>query len=418
VATLLGDHTSSARVLNQTSVEALLQHADPEAVYRRVALADEHNAWPTLLKAKESIASLDKLFEDDSEPSLWDEASILRRLPADRGQQLRKILNDHRRAVQIIDEAIGKAGLQYPQPDGWSTFDRDTDDIGLLRQCSMLMTLRAKVAFHEQRYADAARDLCGLLRLGQMLARGDGFALHYVVAVAVRAEAQGNLRRLVAHRQTPVEVAKAVLASLEEIAKQDDGAAQTLRVELCCFALPIWMQLEETNDSAELARSLVAKYVCHDMPKEQSQAGRNCRNYGESIAKLLAGHAAPFNRRETVVLASQIAGEDIRLLRVPYLNRHRKLFEATEKSIAGWPKSLQLDDSFPFWTTDLGQFTEKLEVPSDADLLAAQHALREVRNPLGRILAVSGADTHVSPRFRHCHGTPRCHAIDNRLDNF
>jgi hypothetical protein len=154
------------------------------------------------------------------------------------------------------------------------------------------------------------------------------------------------------------------------------------------------------------------------MPKEQSQAGRNCRNYGESIAKLLAGHAAPFNRRETVVLASQIAGEDIRLLRVPYLNRHRKLFEATEKSIAGWPKSLQLDDSFPFWTTDLGQFTEKLEVPSDADLLAAQHALREVRNPLGRILAVSGADTHVSPRFRHCHGTPRCHAIDNRLDNF
>ena len=48
------------------------------------------------------------------------------------------------------------------------------------------------------------------------------------------------------------------------------------------------------------------------------------------------------------------------------------MFEAVEKELADWPKPLWLDDSFPFYFMDIGEDTEKLDVPSQAAVECAK----------------------------------------------
>jgi hypothetical protein len=383
-----------ARGDQSDELQPLLKYVPPMARYHREAVPEAENAWPILLKAKHVIQLPDGLFEAEGETTPWDEALTLSSFPRSKGGGLlHDVLLKHNAALRLIDQAAAKTKLQYPEPSGWKTFDRDTDDIDVLRNCFMLKTLRAKLAFHEERYSDAARDLCDLLRLSQMLACGDGLVVQWLIGGAVRSDVLRNLRRLSAARDVPSDVVKRALRALDEVAGREDGAARALRVELCCFGLPILMQIPQTKDIPELARGLMTAYVCHNPPKKQTQAAKNCERYEKGVMALLTGHPSAFDRQATVELGGKITADAIEQLKLPFLQRKRDLYDAAKKELADWPKPLSLDDSFPFYFTHLEGITEKLDVPNPIALAVAREKLRNVNNPLGKMLAVSNADT-------------------------
>ena len=390
-------------------LQALLQLVPRMARYYREPVPASDNAWPMLLKARKVIHLPDALYEADGETTPWDEALTLRSFPRSKGGGLlHDVLLKHGDALRLIDQAAGKTNLQYPEPSGWMTFYSDIDDIGHPRVCFMLKMLRAKLAFHEERYSDAAIDLCDLLRLSQMLACGEGFAVHWLVNCSVRLDVLRNLRRLGAEPDVPSDVIKRALTVLDEVARRDDGAAQALRVEMCGFALPILMQIPETKDIPKLVRGVMAATVCYNPPKKETQAAKNCEQYEQAITALLNGHPSAFDRRATVELAGNITADAIEQLKRPFLQRKRALHDAVEKELADWPRPLWLDDSVPAHVTDLGEFTEKLDVPNPVALAIAREKRRRVNNPLGKMLALSNADTYVS--LASCTASARLHA--------
>jgi hypothetical protein len=148
--------------------------------------------------------------------------------------------------------------------------------------------------------------------------------------------------------------------------------------------------------------------VCYNPPKKETQAARNCEQYEQAITALLNRHPSAFDRRATVGLAGKITADAIEQLKRPFLQRKRALHDAMEKELADWPKPLWLDDSVPAYVTDLGEFTEKLDVPNPVALAIAREKLRSVNNPLGKMLALSNADTYVSAAS--CTASARLHA--------
>jgi hypothetical protein len=389
--------SAGARGDQADDLQAMLKYVPPIARYEREQVPDADNAWTILLKAKEVIQIPDELSEPDGNTTPWDEAMTLRSFPRSKGGGLlHDTLLKHADALRLIDQAAAKTRLQYPEPSGWKTFDRDFNNTQHLRNCFMLKTLHAKLAFHEQRFVGAARDLCDLLWLSQKLICADGFAFQLLVTYVLRADVLRNLRRLSVDADVPSDVVKRVLKSLEEIARQDDGAAQALRVELCCFALPILIQIPDTTDVPKLVRGLMTEYVCHTAPKKQTQAAKNCGQYEKAVTALFAEHPLAFDRLATVELCGKITVDAIEQLRLPFLARKRALFDAVVKELNAWPKSLWIETVFPFYFVVIGGQTEKLEVPNHAAITIAQKKLRSVKNPLGKMLALTDADTYVS----------------------
>jgi hypothetical protein len=279
-ASLASIGPQTARGDQADDLQALLELVPRTARYLREPVPESENAWPILLNAKEVI-ELPDLHEVDGDTTPWDAAVTISPFPRSKGGGLlHDVLLKHDAALRLIDRAAAKTKLQYPEPSGWETFYRDLDDIGHPRVCFMLMMLRAKLAFHEERYADAARDLCDLLRLSQMLACGDGYGVQWLIPVAERSNVLRGLRRMSTERNVPSDVVKRALKSLDEAASRDDGAAQTLRVELCCFGLPILMRIPQTTDIPKLVRGLMKQCVCYNPPKKKRKPPRtvSCMN--------------------------------------------------------------------------------------------------------------------------------------------
>jgi hypothetical protein len=130
--------------------------------------------------------------------------------------------------------------------------------------------------------------------------------------------------------------------------------------------------------------------------KEKTQAAKNCELYEQGVTALLSEHPSAFDRRATVELCGKITADAIEQLKLPFLQRNRDLSDAVEKELADWPRPLWLDDSVPAYVTDLGQFTAKLDVPNPIAFALAREKLRNVKNPVGKMLAISNADTFVS----------------------
>jgi hypothetical protein len=170
--------------------------------------------------------------------------------------------------------------------------------------------------------------------------------------------------------------------------------------------LPILIGIPQTTDIPKLARGLMTESVCHHPPKKETQAAKNCERYEQGVTALLSEHPLAFDRRATVELGGKIAAEAIEQLNFPFLQRKRDLYDTLEKELADWPKILWLDDSVPWYFSDLGEITAKLNVPNPVALAVARNKLRNVNNPLGKMLALSNADTYVVS-YASCNASAR-----------
>ncbi|MCZ6795880.1 MAG: hypothetical protein O7J95_19910 [Planctomycetota bacterium] len=286
-------------------------------------------------------------------------------------ERLESWVQDNRKALLLFDAGslrprwavpeVGAAELDF-EPSGLAFFD--------------LMTLkRLRARLHAERGAldDATRSIEDLLRAGELVAGGEGLLVHHLaLGRNCQLAVLRDVRWLASRTEVPAISLARVLLRLARVSSVRAQLRRALDVELHRFILPSVEAMPTDGDTSELAHTLLGD--------ERDSIGV------ETLAAILEGHPAPFDRRDTEHLVSaHLAAIQGRLdepwnaAAVQGLDGENRVF------LEKWPPALSPSLARLFVTEEDADGES-----SDPEVIArACDALRGTANPAGRYVVAS-----------------------------
>lgn len=395
----------------------LLAHVDPEALCHRVPLADEDNAigpWKEALKAltpvEENPASCDTACcgVAPAIPSL--------NLPDDAwGKACRENVAANRRSLELIDVGIDRGMFQFPEP-GPDDNAADMEFVFGLRQLVRLRHHYVRVLATDAQLVAAGSELLRSLKMADMVFHGDGHVVHFLIAIALKGIVLAGCEAFAFSPAATTQTLTEILVALERDTELNALMARSKRLEFQSRSLPIFERLAAAGTLDATVDALLENYFSlAPLPLAEKDAAdavvddRNAWRRGQ-IMHMLDGHPAPFDLGQTVRMASEAIVATIRDFEPgPSGSTLRK---ATPRegmlSESVWPSHLR--PLVPYecignspaarrYREELGMSAEMLadlEPPSDAAIELARQKLREISNPIGRLLVEDDGEI-VSP---------------------
>jgi hypothetical protein len=408
-------------------VDKLLQHVPAEVAYRRSPLPDEQNA---LGPWREAVAAY--VPPGEAGDDLWGalqygsgEHGDYVAFPAgDEGRPIRELLVKNRKMLEYLHAGIDRGSMQFPIESCSYPWSGPVEDRLLdmkLVEATVVARIQAKACIADCDFAAAADTLVRLLRMGEIMCNSEGMVGHYLCGMMIRKSAVGGVRRLAAEQHVPPSVLRTLLAGVEKALQTPDGLADCLRVELCCWAIPMLDQLPQNVDLETLVdRLLEVFYVGQSSCLLPLEGDELPRPTDEQVAwqrrmllLLLRDHPCPLDKNATARLLGEHVVEKIRGLNgdqkprlinvVGHIRRSRRLRRLCKPQ----PLSLfpaQLCPGFPYdyvgegekarsqlasiredWPGDPNELAS-WQPPTESDVLAAREKLRRMSNPIGWIL--------------------------------
>jgi hypothetical protein len=396
------------------AIEDLLPHVHPAVVYRRVPLPDGQNALLLLDEAAGAIQFSDDEYESffpaacEAEPTCGLPTLALL-------ESAETIVARNLRPLQLVESAIHCGALQLP--DNWPALCSKVEG---LRRLVRLIVLRGAVHATRCNWKSAANDAIRLLRLGEMVCRGDGGNTGYLVGQAFRGAAVSCMMRLGQEGQMPIEPLRPLIAALQDHAARPDGLAGALRSDFHTDALAHMERLASCPTLDSLVQMLVDDYYG---PIDESSYATGPTPTSErlrsQIVRLLDSHPRPFDAATTVRQLSLDVARSLARLAGPYRQaevqageglyarvRNRLLPDTSQRVRRTWPMALQPE---PTVISIMRRMTAYLVaegeegVPppppylpvAEADLQRAAGRLRALDNPVGVI--VCDHESHSNP---------------------
>jgi hypothetical protein len=366
----------------RTETERLMRVVDAEVAYDYSPLAAEKNAWPYWARAHEAYISYED--NEDLKRILDEELDEHDRWPS--GNDRRRVtewLRKNEAAKALIDKGISLGQVELPRKADVAGLSLAFDEISLLRQLAYLKSCYCREALEERNPDTAAEEACSLLRMGSMVLQGQCMLVDYLVGMAVYAIGAAGVRRIGLCDGVDDKIRRRCIEQLTAMQLRAEDYKQTLRVEFCSWFLPQIAAYPEGAAPAELARFYIE---CEDgegfQPTERQKRAR--QRFVDLTAQLLDGHPKPFDKDETVLLASRIKAESIRNVEQPW-RKTNALAARTIRELAPWPVAAEreLIWSGMYAAVD-DEAKENIDPISKEKLSRARRQLRKVDNPFGK----------------------------------
>ncbi|MGA2621942.1 MAG: hypothetical protein ABSF26_30435 [Thermoguttaceae bacterium] len=385
------------------SLESLFAQIPAVAVYRRVPLAPQANAFQPWQRA------VAQFVKPVGEQDLWGKLTYggheanrdAEFLSVDRAV-VAGILEQNAAALALLDEGLRLGRLQFPEFVSRQQMPAESEFICKLGELARFPFVRFKVSAADGDFAAAGRELARLLRIGEMVCNGDGQILHYLVGLWLRSAAVRGMARLGTHPGVPGPVLAALAEAVQRSLTTPDGLAQSLRVDFYSISLP---QLDRTIDTDDLEtvvdRILEIYYTPRQDPGPPSinqpqppasddwLSGRR-----RQMLFLLQGHDKPFDKLATARTMGRMIAEMIH--DVTYFERKGRLdLAARIRYLQRRFRRHRLARQTRLWTV------ASQSLPEDK-LAMLRDKLRRVANPLGLLLVAYLLAFDYSPfMFQH-----------------
>jgi hypothetical protein len=408
----------------------LIEYIPPEAVYHRVPLDDDKNALGPWSEAINHLNYPDA--EDDDDDIIFfellygsDETGERVDYPTGKkAERIATILENNRRAIELIDEGIKRGRLQFPEPRP-ETFLADKDVARDFVHIAQVRHVKIRSLLAAGEIRAACEEAVRLLRTGEMICTGEGLIFQYIMGCWPRNTGANAIHRLASEDEIPDDSLADLLTAVRRSLQREDGFIQSLRVDLCRGTLPILEQMPEATDVVTLVDQLLALYYSDQIftdlmsvededkvdPKVLSERLRWRR---EKILFLLDGHPDPFDKIATAELMGRLFAAMIRKIERSAKSNATDQDEGLDDPLDAvlgrikiWPEQLTPG----FWCDCLGEdeqarakqremiefiesegmenlkeMQEFYRPPTDTELARARKKLKKVRNPVGLLL--------------------------------
>lgn len=374
-------------------VEGLLKLVDPQVLYRPVTLAEEKNAWPFWERAIKAYVGQpqDEEFQEGIEKFAENKPG----LSADTRKRILDWIGQNEGCHQFIDQGIARGEVDLPRKT--KTFRLSLADWECFQVRLLARLKKYSSAAHLFRgEIDAAlQKATSAVSMGNLLMRGEGFLLDYLVAQMVSAIGVDALYRVA---MWPASSNPHLQACLDQVTAAK-GSSQELprvcRVEFCCWLLPFIAELACAKDLNDRVALYVGGEIAGDYKLLENHKQEYLRVIRE-VKALLEGHPNAFDKKATVRLGSEFNRRWLADIGKPWLHRDRNPLEALQKELTAWPSDVTID--FGVLMGVSGTEPNPPRKLTAKELQQARDALRNVDNPLGKRL-IGYMSPDITPFF-------------------
>ena len=229
----------------------------------------------------------------------------------------------------------------------------------------------------------AVRAVADLLAMARMALNGEGYLLHYLVAMAVHRMAVDAAIAVISDPTTGRDLLDELRQLLLASRPKADSLARVFQVEVVYFTQHEIARLAQADDLRQLVDALVERHLLlgSDDSATASSTAQQATWVRQGLLKLFRGHPKPFDAEDTIRLYSSAVATMIGDLHSPWLTRQTDLTKASLAEIDPWPQPLSFINDFSFLL--FGEEKEDREV-TNREIEVARNALVKIWNPVGK----------------------------------
>jgi hypothetical protein len=298
-------------------------------------------------------------------------------------------------------------------------FSEDTKLDDFVRRLARIRNLKARLHAACGEFGAAARELTHALRMAEMVLHGDGIFVNYLVTSACHGTALDSIRGLARLAGAPADAIANMLAAVDRDWRGAEALAQCVRTEFHYYFLEQLASLSAGGSLETLVDALLegfyeeksSPFLTDDSPGPHPDGRSAWRR--QKLLELLAEHPSPFDPRRTISVASLQAAENMRHSELPWRPERERSTETRPLSDDWWPSQLHPDFGYevlgpgPEARKAVDEYLESMretdaapgmlaelvrywQAPDEAAFAAARERLRQIDNPVGRLLADRG----------------------------
>lgn len=368
----------------------LSDHIHTDVRSARVELSRDENAywdWQQATKKmtplrdfverylRENAEALEDTDEFDFEDAVVGAEQLSTQFPQGHaGECARAWLEANHESLTLIDQGLAKARYQIPQERLQAVFGDANDmiDTRVAWNGAILKSTWCNFYLHSGDQDAAGKALLDLLNIARLAQSGDGYLVHYLVAMGVHTKAMDAVNTYAFHPQSSRERLEEIRRWLQRTRPNTQMLARAFQMEVGYFEQEI-SRLSAIGSLRQLVSDLLKDRVTLDGDSRgaEIQAG---------VLKLFDGHPNPFDPAETVKIYSGAVATMLHDLSSSWLDREKDITKPWLAEVAPWPQSLSL-------TTNLHDFFGDGQEPpavTDRDIEEARKQLLLVQNPIGK----------------------------------
>ncbi len=192
--------------------------SDSDLRVTRPVVSDESNAFPLL-----QLAATEIWWPEDRETELDDLSRGTNWNP----ELAATALARNQKALAMLDAALARPELQVPEFE----WDSELPYLRDWRQLSQVARIRANMLFRSGKELEAFDQATSLVRFGNRMQTSQGELLHYLVGLAVKAQALAEMRRWAAQTRFNPEQLVKMVEELRSLRGDGSALAVTLKLE-------------------------------------------------------------------------------------------------------------------------------------------------------------------------------------------
>lgn len=413
----------------------LLNEIPAKLRYERVPLPDESNA---LKPWQEAISRYQKLdFNSDGLSSLlygFCEGETPAAPTEEDWRHVEEWIGANEEALALLDEGIARGRLQLPlyqrrtlEPEPLTNTTIEMRDFG------KLLSLRIRLALQRGNLTAAADDGVRLLRLSDLILRGEGAVIDMLIGTALRSIATDAMSELGARQDLPTSARRMLDGALASVVSLEEAIWSAARIDLCGYGLSTLALLPETSDAAHLRDCLLTCFyengeslksmaeILEEAPPDEAVLKQRIDQRKRQLTTLLEEHPRLFDRAATARLLGEMALSQLEssLEAEPltpnwprrWAEKIRQRWRPTvdEQLETAWPYALlpwyQLEN-FGDDEAAIASRQETIDMMSEWDpalfamttdrqVARCRQLLRSIDNPVGRVVAQSLVGSHL-----------------------
>lgn len=298
---------------------------------------------------------------------------------------VRAWLDASKESNRLVEQGIAKKRFQVPQELLLDFIDNSdaVDNVGIPRNVARLKTVQCTHYLNNGESAQALKAVSDLLTMGRMTLSGDGYLVHYLVAMAVYRMALDAVNPVVFHPKTTHDSLREIRRQLLQSRPQPEALARVYRVEVVYFTQHEVAQLPQTDNLRKLVDALIERNLTlgGDDPDAVFSSQEQVARVRKGLLKLFDGHPKPFDAADTIRTYSGVVATMLHDLRSPWLGRKKELAKASLAEIEPWPEPLSFINDLSF--SLFGEEKEEREV-TNGEIEEARKALLRIKNPVGK----------------------------------
>ena len=402
IATTTATALSYVAARADTTREGLAACIHPDVQIVRDELARDANAFWDWKDASDKLTSLWDFSEDYFRNSVKDfdafsdisgfhDAIQKAEQPAapfpqkEAGDCVRAWLDASKEPTRLVQQGIAKERFQVPQELLFDFIDNAdaVDSLAIPRDVARLKTVQCSLYLNSGEEARAVKSVADLLNMGRMTLSGDGYLVHYLVAMAVYRMALNAVNAVVFHSKTTHDSLREIRRLLLQSRPEPESLARVFRVEVVYFTQHEVARLPQTDDLPKLVDALIERNLTlgGDDPDVMFSSQEQVARVRKGLLKLLDGHPKPFDAADTLRLYSGVVAMMLNDVHSPWLTRKKELAKASLAEIKPWPEPLSFINDLNF--SLFGEEKEEREV-TNSEIEEARKALLRIKNPVGK----------------------------------